>query len=148
MARLRSLPEGKAGGYWATRGADLLEGEMAFMRDDLLTAVQLMAPAIEHLHVLGGGSREQKDIFQDVFVELHRRLEHTDTVIELAQRRLLGNPNHLQSLVALAWAYQRTGQTTLQRHACRQLIARASELGLSLQTPELRDAQQVLQVLT
>ena len=102
MAWLRSLPEGKAGGYWATHGADLLEGEMAFMRGDLPTAVQLMAPAIEHLHALGGGSREQKDIFHAVFTEIHRRLEHIDTVIELAQCRLLGKPNHLQSLAALA----------------------------------------------
>ena len=33
-----------------------------------------MATAIRHIHRMGGGSREQKDIFKDVYLELHRRL--------------------------------------------------------------------------
>jgi hypothetical protein len=113
MARLRSLPEGKARGYWAIRGAVSWKARWR-------SYVATCSPPFGH----------------------------TDIVTELAQRRLLSNRNHLQSLAALAWVYQRTGQATLQRHACRQLIARASELGLALQTPDLRDAQQVLQVLT
>ncbi len=78
-----------------------------------------MAPAVQRIGDIGGGSREQKDIFLDVFLELQRRLDNTDQVIALAQSRLLANPCHLQSLAALAWAYQQTGQTALQRQVCR-----------------------------
>ena len=46
------------------------------IQGDDATAVRLMAPAVEHIHTMGGGSREQKDIFRDVFMELHRRLGH------------------------------------------------------------------------
>jgi len=65
VERLRRLPEGRASGHWSTLGASLLEGEMAIVRGDLAAAVALMAPAVEQIHSMGGGSREQKDIFRD-----------------------------------------------------------------------------------
>ena len=95
---------------------------------------------------MGGGSREQKDVFRDVFMEVHRRLGHVEQVIALAQQRLLANPYHVQSLAALAWAYGRSGDDALQRQACRQLVLRAEEVGLAPDAPELVAARQTLQV--
>jgi tetratricopeptide (TPR) repeat protein len=146
IERLRQLPAGRAGGYWSTLGAALLEGEMALMQHDYPTAARLMAPAIQQINDMGGGSREQKDIFRDVFLEVQRRLGHADQVIEFAQQRLLANPYHAQSLAALAWAYGQSGQTALQYQACQQLVHRAAAAGLHPNTPELLEAQQVLQV--
>jgi tetratricopeptide (TPR) repeat protein len=145
IAYLRQLQEGKASGHWSTLGADLLEGELAFMRGDYAAAERSMAPAIEQMHAMGGGSREQKDIFKDVFLELQRRLGHTDRVIELAAQRLRANPRHIPSLAALAWAYGQTGQTGLQHQICQQLIHRADEVRLHPQAPELFEARQALQ---
>jgi hypothetical protein len=145
IERLRRLPEGRASGHWSTLGVSLLEGELALIRGDVAEAVRLMAPAVEQIHTMGGGSREQKDIFPDVFMELHRRLGHVEEVIQLAQQRLLANSYHIPSLAALAWAYERKGDATLQRQACRQLVLRAEEVGLAPDAPELRGAQQVLQ---
>jgi tetratricopeptide (TPR) repeat protein len=145
VERLRRLPEGLPGGHWSTLGAALLEGELAIIRGDLAAAVRHMAPGVANLHTMGGGSREQKDIFRDVFMELHRRLGHVDQVIELAQQRLLANPYHIQSLAALAWAYERNGDAALHRHASRQLVCRAEEAGLAPGAPELLAARQVLQ---
>src|SRR6266545_3041144 len=85
-------------------GYDLLEGELAFIHGDYAAAARWMAPAIQQIHEMGGGSREQKDIFRDIFLELQRRLGHTDQVIELAEQRLRANPRHIPSLTALAWA--------------------------------------------
>jgi hypothetical protein len=116
------------------------------MRGDDAAAARLMAPAVRQIHDMGGGSREQKDIFPDVFMELHRRLGHVEPVIELAQRRLLANPYHVQSLAALAWAYERSGNAALQRQACRQLVLRAEEVDLAPDAPELLAARQTLQV--
>ena len=144
--RLRKMPVGRASGHWSTRGVALLEGELAIIRDDLDAAVGLMAPAITDLHTLGGGSREQKDIFRDVFMELHRRLGRVERVIELAQERLLANPHHVQSLAALAWAYEENGNAVLQRQACRQLVLRAEEVGLAAEASELMAARRVLEV--
>jgi tetratricopeptide (TPR) repeat protein len=144
LERLRRLPEGRPSGYWSTLGASLLEGELALIRDDHATAARVMAPAIEGLDTMGGGSREQKDIFRDVFMEVHRHLGHAEQVIELAQQRLLANPCHVQSLAALAWAYGRKDDAALQRQACRQLVLRAGEVGLAPDAPELLAAQQVL----
>src|SRR5688572_16227452 len=146
VERLRRLPEGRPGGYWSTLGASLLEGELALVEGDLTTAAQRMAPAVEQMHTMGGGSREQKDIFRDVFMEVHRRLGNTDRVIELAQQRLLANPHHVQSLAALAWAYERRGDAALQRQACRQLVLRAEEVDLAPDAPELLAARRTLQV--
>src|SRR6185503_10807709 len=67
--RLRRLPAGQAGGQWATLGAGLLEGELAIVDGDLEAAVRHMAPGVAALHTMGGGSRERKDIFRDVFLE-------------------------------------------------------------------------------
>jgi tetratricopeptide (TPR) repeat protein len=145
IAYLRQLPEGKASGHWSTLGADLLDGELAFMRGDYAAAERFMAPAVQQIHAMGGGSREQKDIFKDVFLELQRRLDHTDQVIELAQERLRANPRHIPSLAALAWAYGQTGQTSHQHQICRQLISRAAEVRLHPQAPELFEARQTLQ---
>jgi tetratricopeptide (TPR) repeat protein len=145
IAYLRQLPEGKASGHWSTLGADLLEGELAFMRGDYPTAERSMAPAIQQIHAMGGGSREQKDIFKDVFLELQRRLGHTDRVIDLAEQRLRTNPRHIPSLAALAWAYGQTGQTAQQQQICQRLITRAEEVRLHPQAPELFEARQVLQ---
>jgi tetratricopeptide (TPR) repeat protein len=144
VERLRRLPAGRASGHWSTLGAALLEGEMAIIKGDLDAAVRFMEPAIADLHTMGGGSREQKDIFRDAFLEIHRRLGHVERVIELAQQRLLANPNHVQSLAALAWAYEENGNATLHRQACRQLVLRAEEAGLSPQAPELTAARRVL----
>lgn len=145
--RLRRLPAGRAGGYWSTIGADLLEGELALMRGDYAAAIQLMTPAIQQISDIGGGSREQKDIFRDIYLELHRRLGRTNEVIMLAQQRLLANPRHLPSLAALAWAYGQTEQPMLQRLAYRQLVVRAEEAGLPAQTPEFVEARQALQAI-
>jgi tetratricopeptide (TPR) repeat protein len=144
VVRLRRLPEGRAGGYWSTLGATLLEGEMALIRGDLVTAAQLMMPAIQHMHDLGGGSREQKDIFVDVFLEVQRRLGNTEAVIELAQRRLQKNPNHFQSLAALAWAYRYTGQTSRQHQTYQELINRAKAVPVDAHLPALLEACQAL----
>ena len=144
IERLRRLPEGRPSGYWSTLGASLLEGELALVRGDLATAARLMGPAVDCLDMMGGGSREQKDIFRDVFMEVHRRLGHVDQVIGLAQQRLLANPCHVQSLAALAWAYGQKGDAALQRHACRQLMLRADDVGLAPDAPELRAARLIL----
>jgi tetratricopeptide (TPR) repeat protein len=144
LERLRRMPEGRASGFWSTLGASLLEGEFAIIRGEFAAAAQIMAPAVEQIHTMGGGSREQKDIFLDVFLELHRRLGNLERVIDLAQRRLLANPYHIQSLAALAWAYERQGNLALQRHACRQLVQRGNDVGLAPSAPELVAAQKVL----
>jgi tetratricopeptide (TPR) repeat protein len=144
LERLRRLPEGRPGGHWSTRGAALLEGEIAMIQGDDATAVRLMAPSVEQLDTMGGGSREEKDIFRDVFLELHRRLGRVEQVITLAQQRLLANPYHLQSLAALSWAYERNGNTALQRQACRQLVLRAQDAGCAPDAPEVLAAQKVL----
>jgi len=144
VAFLRGLPEGPASGYWSTLGADLFDGEMALMHADYPTAARLMAPAVQRIGDMGGGSREQKDIFLDIFLELQCRLGHADQVIALAQHRLLGNPCHLQSLAALAWAYQQTGQTALQRQVCHQFVRRAEEVQAAPDTPALHEARRVL----
>jgi tetratricopeptide (TPR) repeat protein len=147
IAYLRQLPEGKASGHWSTLGADLLEGELAFMRGNYAAAERFMAPAVQQIHAMGGGSREQKDIFKDVFLELQHRLGHTDQVIELAQQRLRTNPRHIPSLAALAWAYGQTGQKSQQQQVCQQLISRAEEVRLHPQAPELFEARQALQAM-
>jgi tetratricopeptide (TPR) repeat protein len=146
LARLRRLPEGRPSGHWSTLGASLLEGELALVEGDHATAARLMAPAVERIDTLGGGSREQKDIFRDVFMDLQRRLGHVEHVFELAQQRLLVNPHHIQSLAALAWAYEQRGNAALQRQACRQLVQRAEEIDLAGDAPELVAARQTLQV--
>lgn len=145
LERLRALPAGKASGHWSTLGADLLAGEMALMRGDVDAAVCLMAPSVQRIHEMGGGSREQKDIFQDVLLALHRRLGQVDAVIALAQRRLQRNPNHLQALAALAWAYHQSGQAASARQTCQDLVQRAIALSTSDDLPALREARQALQ---
>src|SRR5262245_320439 len=144
LDRLRGLPEGRPSGHWSTLGASLLEGELAIIEGDLPAAARLMAPAVEHIDTIGGGSREQKDIFRDVFMEVHRRLGHADEVIGLAQQRLLANPHHVPSLAALAWAYERKGEAALHRQACRQLVLRAEEVGASPELSELQTARHAL----
>ena len=146
LERLQRLPEGRASGYWSTLGAALLEGEMAIVQDDEAAALRLMAPAVEQIDRMGGGSREQKDIFRDVVLELARRLGRVDDVITLAQQRLMANPFHLQSLAALTWAYDKKGDAALHRHACRQLVLRAREAGAAPDAPELRAAQEALSI--
>jgi hypothetical protein len=116
VERLRRLPEGRPSGYWATLGASLLEGELALIEGDAAAAVRLMAPAVEQIHTMGGGSREQKDIFRDVFMEVHRRLGHVEQVIELAHQRLLANPCHVQSLAR--WPGP-TNETATRRSSAR-----------------------------
>jgi tetratricopeptide (TPR) repeat protein len=147
LARLRALPEGKASGHWSTLGANLLEGEMALMTGDIETAVRLMASSVQRIHEMGGGSREQKDIFQDVLLALQRRLGNVDAVIELAQRRLQRNPNHFQSLAAMAWAYEQTGQTALQQQTYQEIVHRAEQAPVSAQAPAFVEAQEALQSL-
>jgi hypothetical protein len=146
VERLRKMPVGRPSGHWSTLGVALLEGELAIIRGDLAAAVGLMAPGVADLHTMGGGSREQKDIFRDVFMALHRRLDRVEQVIGLAQERLLANPHHVQSLAALAWAYERIGNAALHRQACRQLVLRAEEAGLAPRAPELVAARRTLEV--
>ncbi|HYB43978.1 MAG TPA: hypothetical protein VEL75_19520 [Candidatus Methylomirabilis sp.] len=145
IERLRRLPEGVESGHWSTLGVSLLEGELAIVRGDAAAAIRLMAPGVEQIHTLGGGSREQKDIFRDVFLELHCRLGHAQQVIALAQDRLLANPYHVPSLAALVWAYAHEGNAALHRHACRQLVQRAEQAGLASDAPEVLAARQALQ---
>ena len=147
LARLRGLPEGKDSGHWSTLGADLLEGEMALIDGDVATAVQWMAPSVQRIHDMGGGSREQKDIFQDVLLELQRRLGNAEEVSELAQRRLVRNPNHFQSLAALAWAYKQIGKPELQHQTYQEIVSRAGTAPVSPQAPALVEAQSALQAL-
>ena len=144
LERLRRLPDGPASGHWSTLGAALLEGELAVIEGDEARAVRVMASAIAAIDTMGGGSREQKDVFLDVFMELTRRLGHVEEVIGLAQRRLLANPYHLQSLDALVWAYGVRGDAGLRRQACRQLVVRAEAAGVAVHAPELREAHAVL----
>ena len=144
LERLRRLPAGRPSGYWSTLGAALLEGEMAIIRGDDITALRLMAPSVDQLDTMGGGSREQKDIFRDVVLELHRRLGHVESVIAVAQERVLVNPYHLPSLAALIWAYERNGNAALQRQACRQLVLRAHEVGGAPDAPEVLAARKML----
>ena len=103
-----------------------------------------MTPAIEDIHAMGGSSREQKNIFKDVFLELQRHLGATEAVIELAQRRLKRNPNHFQSLAALAWAYRQTGQTSRQHQMYQTLINRAESAPVDAGMPALLEARQAL----
>ena len=145
VERLRRMPAGRPSGHWSTLGVALLEGELAIIKGDLEAAARLMAPAIDGLHTMGGGSREQKDIFRDAFMEIHRRLGHVERVTELAPQRLLANPSHVQSLAALAWAYEKNGDTGLHRQACRQLVLRAETAGLEPGAPELTAARRVLE---
>jgi hypothetical protein len=145
LERLRRLPEGRPSGYWSTLGAALLEGEMAILRGDEEGAINLMAPAVKRIDEMGGGSREQKDIFRDVVLELHRRLGHVADVETLANERLLANPYHVQSLAALVWAYERMGDPARQRQACRQLVVRAGEAGCTTDAPEVVAARAVLE---
>jgi tetratricopeptide (TPR) repeat protein len=147
VERLRRLPEGRASGHWSTLGASLLKGEMKLIEGDLAAALDLMAPAIERIHSMGGGSREQKDIFRDVFLELHRRLGHVEDVLALAQERLLANPYHVASLAALAWGYEKRGDASRQRQACRQLVTRAEAVGAADDAAEIAAARRVLQTV-
>lgn len=145
VERLRRLPEGRASGQWSTLGASLLEGELKLIEGDLASALRLMAPAVEGIHAMGGGSREQKDIFRDVFMELHRRLGHVDEVVALAQERLRANPSHVPSLAALAWAYEKKGDAARRRDACHQLVQRAEEVGAADDAAEVVAARRFLQ---
>jgi tetratricopeptide (TPR) repeat protein len=145
IERLRRLPAGPASGHWSTLGAKCLAGEVALLQGDVATAVQRMTPMVQHIHRMGGGSREQKDIFQDVMLELQRGLGDAPAVIELAQQRLQRNPNHFQALAALAWAYGQTGRPVLQRQTLQELVTRAAQDPLYAQTPALAEAQATLQ---
>jgi Flp pilus assembly protein TadD len=145
LERLQRLPAGQASGHWSTLGAALLEGEIAIVQGDDAGAVRLMAPGVEGIDRMGGGSREQKDIFRDVFLELHRRLGRAGEVIALAHPRLLENPYHVPSLAALVWAYRRNGDAALHRQACRQLLLRAQEAGCAPDMPEVAAARSALE---
>ena len=144
VAYLRRTPDGPPSGYWSTLGADILEAELAVVRGEYAQAIDAMSAPIARIHALGGGSREQKDIFKDVFLELHRRLGRATEVIALAQERLLQNPYHPQSLAALAWAYRHTGQAALERQACGQFVRKAEAVGLHPEAPPLAEARERL----
>ena len=91
---------------------------------------EMMTPMVQNIHSMGGGSREQKDIFQDVMLELLRVLGAAPAVIDLAQQRLQRNPNHFQALAALAWAYEQTGHPILQRQTLQEIVTRAAQVSL------------------
>jgi tetratricopeptide (TPR) repeat protein len=145
LARLRRLPDGPGSGHWSTLGADCLAGEIALLQGDIATAVQLMTPMVQHIHRMGGGSREQKDIFQDVMLELQRDLGNATAVIDLAQQRLQRNPNHFQALAGLAWAYGQTERPDLQQQILQEIQTRAAQAPLYAQAPALAEAQAALQ---
>jgi tetratricopeptide (TPR) repeat protein len=145
VERLRRLPVGNPSGHWSTLGADLLEGEIALLGGEVATAAHLMTPAVQRIHDMGGGSREQKDIFPDVLLDLSRRLGDTDAVIELAQSRLQRNPNHFQSLAALAWAYGQTGQPACQQQTYQEIVTKAAQIPVYVQAPALVEARAALQ---
>jgi hypothetical protein len=67
-----------------------------------------------------------------------------DAVSELAQQRLQRNPNHFQSLAALAWAYAQSGQSSRQQQTCQEIIDRAAQMPVSDQAPALVEAREVL----
>ena len=46
----------------AVLAASAVSRELAIIEGDLAAAVQRMTPAVEQIHAMGGGSREQKDI--------------------------------------------------------------------------------------
>jgi hypothetical protein len=95
----------------------------------------------------GGGSREQKDIFQDILLDLQRQVGATAAVIELAQRRLQRNPNHFQALAALAWAYGQSGDTAQQQYIYQDIVRRAGLMPISDQAPALVEARAALQTM-
>jgi hypothetical protein len=95
----------------------------------------------------GGGSREQKDIFQDILLDLQRQIGATAAVIELAQRRLQRNPNHFQALAALAWAYGQSGDTAQQQYIYQDIVRRAGLMPISDQAPALVEARAALQTM-
>ena len=74
-----------------------------------------------------------------------RHLGDADAVIELAQRRLQRNPNHFQSLAALAWAYGQTGNTSLQQQTYQEIMRRAEQMPVSAEVPALLEARGALQ---
>lgn len=145
LERLRRLPAGPDSGHWSTWGADALEGEMALIRGELEAAVQLMTPMVQHIHEMGGGSREQKDIFQDIVLDLQRQAGNTAMVMELAQRRLQRNPNHFQSLAAMAWAYGQIGDIARQQHTYQDIVRRAALMPCADQAPGVVEARAALQ---
>jgi hypothetical protein len=74
------------------------------------------------------------------------RADPRDGGRQLAQQRLLANPHHVQSLAALAWAYERRRDAALQREACRQLVRRAEDVALAPDAAELLAARRTLEV--
>jgi hypothetical protein len=50
----------------------------------------------------------------------------------------------MQSLAALAWAYEQAGNSALQRQTCAQFVRRAEAGGLQPHTYALDEARQVL----
>ena len=145
LERLRRLPEGRASGHWSTLGASLLEGELAIIEGDSAAAARIMAPAVARSTPWAAGVGNRRTSSSTCFWSCTGGSEHVERSSTSAQQRLLANPHHLQSLAALAWAYERQGDTALHRHACRQLVQRADDVGLAPNAPELLAARQVLQ---
>jgi hypothetical protein len=65
--------------------------------------------------------------------------------MELAQRRLQRNPNHFQSLAALAWAYAQTGQTAKQQQTYEEIVKRSETRPINPHIPAVVEARQALQ---
>ena len=122
----------------------LLEGELALIQGEFETEVQQMSPALQCVYDIRGGSQEQRDIFQDIYLSLNRQLSNVDDVLPLAQTRLQRNPHHFQSMAALAWVYQATGRPTIQRQICEERLQRAETLPTVDDVQALHEAQQVL----
>ena len=145
LERLRRLPEGRASGHWSTLGASLLEGEMAIIQGDLEQALRLMAPGVAQIHSMGGGSREQKDIFRDVFMELHRRLGHVPEVMALAQERLLVNPYHVARWRRWPGRTRRPATRRCGATPAASWSLRSEEIGVAADAEEVVAARHVLQ---
>ena len=140
---LRQLPAGRPSGHWSTLGADLLEGELAIVRGDDAEGVRRMATAIRDIHSMGGAAQAEGH---------SRTFELSGTGASATcgrssrwrRRDLLQNPNHVQSLAALAWAYGRTGASALERDARAQLVRKAEAIGVHPDLPAVVRARHAL----
>jgi len=71
--------------------ADVAEGMAAFARGDWERTIALMAPVLEEL-VRVGGSRAQRDVFEQTLLGAYLRAGRDDAASRLLRRRLDGRP--------------------------------------------------------
>ena len=71
--------------------ADVAEGMAAFTRGEWERTIELMAPVLEEL-VRVGGSRAQRDVFEQTLLGAYLRAGRDDEAFRLLRRRLDGRP--------------------------------------------------------